>query len=151
MAPVFDSIAAAAPCDIGDLGLLDIVACDVRRALAFVAADDREVHLREALCDLVDGGLGLTADADHELVLAREIGQRLIHIGVIDVLDHLHLDLVAILLLCGCQPVEGRLHPSLVGLRSRNQDADLERIGVSGIGGSASAPVEQRGLQNETA
>ena len=87
------------------------------------------MHIRKTLGDLVHRRLGLAADADHEIVLGGEIGQRLIHVGVIDVLDHLDLDLVAILLLGRHQAVIGRFHPALVGLRAGNQDADLERVG----------------------
>ena len=112
------------------------------------------MHLREALGDLVDRGLGLAADADHEFVLAGEIGQCLVHIGVVDVLDHLHLDLFAVLLLRGHQAVIGRLHPAFVGLRTGDQDADGEDIGSVGDRskrcGKCECSSEQRTLQDQT-
>src|ERR1700733_647932 len=110
-----------------DLCLLDVIAGNIRQGLAFVAADDGEFHLREALGDLVYRGLSLAADADDEFVAAGEIGQRLVHVGIVDVLDHLDLDLVAVLLLRGDEAVVTGFHPTFVGFGSGNQDANFER------------------------
>ena len=98
--------------DEGDLGLLHVVAGDVRQRIGLVAADDRELGARKPLGDLVDGRLGLAADADHQRVVGREVGERLLHVGVVDVLDHLHLDLVAVLLLRGHRGRHSRIPSS---------------------------------------
>ena len=101
----------------GDLGLAHVVARHVVRLLRVgIAADDRELHLGEARRDLEHRGLGLAADADDEVVLAGERHEHLLHVAELHVLDVLHADLGAELLLSRLQTVVARLHPALVGL-----------------------------------
>ena len=111
----------------GDLRLLHVVLRDVGDLVAERAADDREFYLREALGNFQQRRLRLSAHADHEIALAGKVGQRLLHLGVFDVLDHLYLDGGTVLLLGGSQAVEARFHPAFVRFRTGNENADGDR------------------------
>ena len=111
----------------GDLGLTHVVARDIVGLLGIgVAADDGEFHLGEARRHLEDRRLGLAADADHQIVLAGQRHQHLLHVAELHVLDVLDGDLAAELLLRGLQSVVTQFHPAFVGFRARNQHADRE-------------------------
>ena len=53
----------------GDLGLLHVIARDIGKGIRLVAANDRELHFRKTLGDLVDRRLSLAANADHKIIL----------------------------------------------------------------------------------